>query len=91
MVSLQVLAVVPVGPPEESPAVQVSASVPGGAGGESQAVQVLAVVPGELPGRIQAMQVSANICRDYRVVFKKVKTFQVSTFLNTTLPFFCGD
>ena len=58
---------------------------------ESQAVQGLAVIPGELPGENQAVQGSANIFRDSRVVFKKVKTFQVSTFLNTTLPFFCGD
>ena len=74
--AVQGLANIPGELPGESQAVQISAVVPGGAGGESQAVQVLAVVPGELPGRIQAMQVSANICRDYRVVFKKVKTGQ---------------
>ena len=53
-------------------------------------LQVLAVVPGELTGERPAVQVLANICRDSRVVFKKVKTFQVSTFLNTTLLFFAG-
>ena len=69
---------------------QVLAAVPGELPGESQAVQVLAAVAGELTGERPAVQVSDNICRDSRVVFKKVKTFQVSTFLNTTLPFFCG-
>ena len=70
---------------------QVLAVVPGGTGGESQAVQVLAKVPEGLPGESPAVQVLANICRDSRRVFKKVKTFQVSTFLNIPLPFFCGD
>ena len=54
-------------------------------------LQALAVVPEKLPGESPAVQVSANICRDSRVVFKKIKNIQGSTFLNTTLPFFCGD
>ena len=88
--TVQVLANVPGGAAGERPAVQCLASVPGELPGESPAVQGLANIPGELPGESPAVQVLANICRDSRRVFKKVKTLQVSTFLNTLLPFFTG-